>query len=171
MTTLATTLGEQGRCLPALSRASESGTKLSPTPASQSHMRSLFPYNTAWSIRSTSHCRGLRRYRGAQLYRLPSPVKLRRQELLLRQDEAASSRPQKVRAPCIRRTRKDPFEGLWCDVLAWLREEPDASAVALLGRLQSDHPDRFSRARLRIPQRQVPMDRHHGKQAGLRRFR
>ena len=43
MTTLATTLGEQGRCLPALSRASESGTKLSPTPASQSHMRSLRP--------------------------------------------------------------------------------------------------------------------------------
>ena len=43
MTTLATTLGEQGRGLPALSRALESGTKLSPTPASQSHMRSLRP--------------------------------------------------------------------------------------------------------------------------------
>ena len=107
-----------------------------------------------------------------QRFRTTSPVKLRRQEqeLLVRQDEAASSRPQKVRAPRTWRTRKDPFKGLWCDALAWLREEPDASAVALLGRLQSDHPDRFSRARLRITQRQAPMDRHHGKQVGLRRF-
>ena len=49
-----------------------------------------------------------------------------------RQDEEAALRPAKVRAPHNWRTRKDPFEGVWCDVLGWLQEDPDASAVALL---------------------------------------
>ena len=40
----------------------------------------------------------------------------------------------RARAPHTWRTRKDPFEGVWCDVLGWLQEDPDASAVALLGR-------------------------------------
>ena len=40
----------------------------------------------------------------------------------------------------------DPFEGVWCDVLSWLQEDLDASAVVLLGRLQEAEPDRFSRA-------------------------
>ena len=53
------------------------------------------------------------------------------------------------------RTRPDPFEGVWCDVLSWLREDPDASAVVLLGRLQEAEPDRFSRAHLRTLQRRV----------------
>ena len=53
------------------------------------------------------------------------------------------------------RTRPDPFEGVWCDVLSWLQEDPDASAVALLGRLQEAEPDRFSRAHLRTLQRRV----------------
>ena len=29
---------------------------------------------------------------------------------------------------------------MWCEVPEWLQEDPDASAVALLGRLQSTHP-------------------------------
>ena len=53
------------------------------------------------------------------------------------------------------RTRKDPFEGVWFDVLEWLQEDPDASAMVLIGRLQADHPDRFSRANLRTLQRRV----------------
>ena len=36
-----------------------------------------------------------------------------------------------------------------------MQEEPDASAVALLGRLQSAHPDRYSQAHLRTLQRRV----------------
>ena len=44
---------------------------------------------------------------------------------------------------------------MWCDVLIWLQEDPDASAVALLGRLQSTYPDRFNRAHLRTLQRRV----------------
>ena len=39
-----------------------------------------------------------------------------------------------------------------CDVLSWLQEDPDASAVVLLGRLQEAEPDRFSRAHLRTLQ-------------------
>ena len=72
-----------------------------------------------------------------------------------RQDEATSSQREKVRASHTWRTRPDPFEGVWCEVLEWLQEDPDASAVALLGRLQSTHPDRFSRAHLRTLQRRV----------------
>ena len=72
-----------------------------------------------------------------------------------RQDEEAASRPKKVRTPRTWGTRPDPFEGVWCDVLGWLQEDPDASAVALLGRLQSTYPDRFERAHLRTLQRRV----------------
>ena len=61
----------------------------------------------------------------------------------------------RARAPHTWRTRPDPFEGVWCDVLGWLQEDPDASAVALLGRLQETEPDRFSRAHLPTLQRRV----------------
>ena len=38
-------------------------------------------------------------------------------------------------------------------MLDWLQQDPDASAVALLGRLEEAEPDRFSRAHLRTLQR------------------
>ena len=44
---------------------------------------------------------------------------------------------------------------MWCDVLGWLQEYPDASAAASLGRLQDAEPDGFSRANLRTLQRRV----------------
>ena len=40
-------------------------------------------------------------------------------------------------------------------MLGWLQEDPDASAVVLLGRLQEAEPERFSRAHLRTLQRRV----------------
>ena len=40
-------------------------------------------------------------------------------------------------------------------MLSWLQEDPDASAVVLLGRLQETEPDRFSRAHLGTLQRRV----------------
>ena len=40
-------------------------------------------------------------------------------------------------------------------MLGWLQEDPDASAVSLLDRLQAAEPDRFSRSHLRILQRRV----------------
>ena len=42
-----------------------------------------------------------------------------------------------------------------CDALDWLQEDPDASAMGLLGRLHSERPDRFSRANQRTLQRGV----------------
>ena len=72
-----------------------------------------------------------------------------------RKDETHFPRERKMAAPRTWRTRKDPFAGVWCDVLSWLQEEPDASAVVLLGRLQSAHPGRYSQANLRTLQRRV----------------
>ena len=74
---------------------------------------------------------------------------------LWRQDAAHTSRERRVQPPRTWRTRPDPFEGVWCDVLGWLQEDPDASAVVLLGRLQETEPDRFSRAHPRTLQRKV----------------
>ena len=74
---------------------------------------------------------------------------------LWRQDAARTPQERRVQPPRTWRTRPDPFEGVWCDVLGWLQEDPDASAVALLGRLQEAEPERFSRPHLRTLQRRV----------------
>ena len=72
-----------------------------------------------------------------------------------REEQEPADREPRVKPPRHWRTRRDPFEGVWCEVLDWLQEYPDASAMALLGRLQSEHPDRFSWANLRTLQRRV----------------
>ena len=64
-------------------------------------------------------------------------------------------RKQRMRAPRTWRRRRDLLEGVWCEVPGWLEEDPDASAVVLLGRLQKAEPGRFSRAQLRTLQRRV----------------
>ena len=74
---------------------------------------------------------------------------------LWRQDAAHTSRKRRVQPPRTRRTRPDPFEGVWCDLLSWLQEDPDAKAIALLNRLKSAYPDRFSDTHLRTLQRRV----------------
>ena len=74
---------------------------------------------------------------------------------LWRQDAAHTSRKRRVQPPRTWRTRPDPFEGVWCDVLSWLQEDPDAKAIALLNRLKSAYPDRFSDTHLRTLQRRV----------------
>ena len=72
-----------------------------------------------------------------------------------REEQGHINRKPRVKPRRAWRTRPDPFEGVWVDVLGWLQEDPDASAVALLGRLQSTHPERFSRAHLWTLQRRV----------------
>ena len=72
-----------------------------------------------------------------------------------RQDAAHTSRERRVQPPRNWRTRPDPFEGVWCDVLSWLQEDPDAKAIALLNRLKAAHPDRCSDTHLRKLQRRV----------------
>ena len=72
----------------------------------------------------------------------------------LEEQEHAGRKPQEQRQR-IWRTRKDLFEGVWRDVLGWLQQDPDASAVSLLDRLQAAEPDCFSRAHLRTLKRRV----------------
>ena len=74
---------------------------------------------------------------------------------LWRQGEVRPTHAAKVRAPRHWRTRKDPFEGVWGDVLVWLQVEPDAADKALIARLESKLPERFTAAQLRTMQRRV----------------
>ena len=72
-------------------------------------------------IRSTPRSESLERF----LARLPD-------RWLEEQDQA--HRKPRVKPPRTWRTRKDPFEGVWCNVSDWSQKDPDASAVALLCR-------------------------------------
>ncbi len=53
------------------------------------------------------------------------------------------------------RTRRDPFEAAWVDILAWLQRDPDATAKELFGRLQGQYPGVFSNGQLRTLQRRI----------------
>ncbi len=79
-------------------------------------------------------------------------AKLRR---LWRQGEVRPIHAVRVRGQRHWRARKDPFEGVWGNVLVWLQTEPDASSKALMARLQAERPDRFSKAQLRTMQRRA----------------
>ena len=57
--------------------------------------------------------------------------------------------------PRTRRTRQDPFEGVWTETLGWLQAEPDATAKALCQRLQEHYPRRYLPGQLRTLQRRV----------------
>src|SRR5205085_5034700 len=71
------------------------------------------------------------------------------------------------------RTRKDPFEAAWPEILLWLQHDPDSTAKSLMERLQRAYPDRFPDVQLRTLQRRVREWRHvmarslvHGIRAG-----
>ena len=74
---------------------------------------------------------------------------------LWRQGEVRPTHAARVRCPRHWRTRKDPFEGVWGEVLVWLQSEPDATGKALMARLQSEDSDRFSEVQLRTMQRRL----------------
>ena len=67
------------------------------------------------------------------------------------------SRPKAARTY---RTREDPFEGVWTEVVAWLELEPDSTAKVLFERLSDQNPGRFSPGQLRTLQRRVRGWRH-----------
>lgn len=72
--------------------------------------------------------------------------------------EAGEVRPTHRRqTPGVRnyRTRPDPFVSVWPKVLAWLEQDPDATAKSLLERLQTEHPGEFPDHQLRTLQRRV----------------
>ena len=53
------------------------------------------------------------------------------------------------------RTREDPFEGVWSEILLWLQHEPEVTAKELFERLQKLHPGQFSDGQLRTLQRRI----------------
>ncbi len=53
------------------------------------------------------------------------------------------------------RTRRDPFEGVWAEILLWLQEAPEATAKSLFARLQQVYPGRFPEGQLRTLQRRL----------------
>jgi hypothetical protein len=68
---------------------------------------------------------------------------------LWRQGEARPTHRQGATRVRDWRTREDPFEGVWAEVLLWLQAEPQATARSLFERLQQAHPDRFHAGQLR----------------------
>ena len=74
---------------------------------------------------------------------------------LWQEGEARPTHKARVRPPRHWRTRKDPFEGVWCDVLMRLERDLDTTAKDLMARLSASHPERFSEAQLRTLQRRV----------------
>jgi len=72
--------------------------------------------------------------------------------------ESGEARPTHRRAagkPHNWRTRKDPFETVWPEVLIWVQKDPETTAKALFGRLQQTYPGEFKSGQLRTLQRRV----------------
>ena len=44
---------------------------------------------------------------------------------------------------------------MWCEVLSWLQQQPDAPAAELMDRLILRYPEHYSRRQLRTLQRRV----------------
>jgi hypothetical protein len=53
------------------------------------------------------------------------------------------------------RTRTDPFEGAWLQILEWLQNEPDATAKSLFERLRVSAPEKYVDGQLRTLQRRI----------------
>ena len=74
---------------------------------------------------------------------------------LWRQGEARPTHRSSTPRPRDWRTRQDPFEKVWPEILLWLQEEPDATAKSLLERLNQKYPNQFPAGQLRTLQRRV----------------
>jgi hypothetical protein len=74
---------------------------------------------------------------------------------LWRKGEARPTHREKAAQPRHWRTRKDPFERVWPEILLWLQGDPDASARSLFERLDGKYPGQFPQGQLRTLQRRV----------------
>ena len=74
---------------------------------------------------------------------------------LWRQGEIRPTHARRARRGRWWRTRPDPFEGVWCEILHWLQQYPDITGSGLLNRLMDRYPGRYSRSQLRTLQRRV----------------
>lgn len=53
------------------------------------------------------------------------------------------------------RTREDPFQDVWTDILLWLQKEPDSIAKVILQKLDDKYPEQFGSKLLRTLQRRI----------------
>jgi hypothetical protein len=74
---------------------------------------------------------------------------------LWRQGEARPTHRSVPAKPRTWRTRKDPFEAVWPEILLWLQADPDATAKSLFERLDRESPGRFPPGQLRTLQRRL----------------
>ena len=85
--------------------------------------------------------------------------------------EARPTHRAQVRPPRHWRTRKDPFEGVWCDVLLWLQKDPDTNAKDLLAKLREAYPGPVRRcSSANAAAQSEGLAWRHGQEAGLRRI-
>lgn len=63
--------------------------------------------------------------------------------------------PSEMIEPRTWRTRENPFEDLWSEIEATLRQEPRLQAKTIFEELQANHPGRFQDGQLRTLQRQI----------------
>ncbi len=74
---------------------------------------------------------------------------------LWRKGEARPTHQKENSSVRIWRMRKDPFDGVWPEILLWLQENPEATAKSLLDRLHREQPGRFPEGQLRTLQRRI----------------
>jgi hypothetical protein len=79
---------------------------------------------------------------------------------LWREGEFRPTHRGKPSSPRTWRTRKDPFEQVWPEILVWLQHDPDSTAKSLMERLQQKYPGRFPGVQLRTFQRRIRDWRH-----------
>ena len=79
---------------------------------------------------------------------------------LWREGEVRPTHRNVPSSPRTWRTRKDPFEEVWPEILVWLQHDPDSTAKSLMERLQQDYPGRFPDVQLRTLQRRIREWRH-----------
>ncbi len=88
---------------------------------------------------------------------------------LWREGEARPTHRKAESQPRSWRTRQDPFESVWPEILLWLQENPDATGKSLLERLHREYPGRFPNGQLRTLQRRIKLSAPgHGAWSGLR---
>ncbi|HUR47930.1 MAG TPA: transposase family protein, partial [Acidimicrobiales bacterium] len=79
---------------------------------------------------------------------------------LWRKGEVRPTHRQEASSPRDYRTRKDPFESVWPEILVWLQKEPEATAKSLMDRLHQQFPGLFPDGQLRTLQRRIRDWRH-----------
>ena len=74
---------------------------------------------------------------------------------LWRKGEANPTRRPKRKRRIWWRTRRDPLEHIWPEVLSYLQDHPDASGTGILEVLMRNHPDAVGPKQLRTLQRRL----------------